>query len=123
MAGKPGDWLTLGLLGFLGGIVANIIVPVRRGALGFVGAACIGVFCGGVSGMASAEWGAGLGWQYVIAAVVGVLGDRILSAILSFRLQHTTNVNIHGGENQNSFGDSGNFHQGPNHERRNEQDL
>ena len=82
-------------------------MPVRRGALGFLAAAIVGVFCGGVAGItvSALEWHPAL--QYVITAGTGVLGDRVLSGIMSIRISQSkvTNVSITGGNNQNAFGD------------------
>lgn len=98
MAGKTEDWLVIGVIGFLGGLVANIVVPVRRGALGFASAAIVGVFCGGVSGIIAHAYDAPYGVQYGVAAMVGVLGDRILSFVMAYRVAHQ-NVYVQGGQN------------------------
>lgn len=97
MAGRTEDWLVIGVIGFLGGLVANIVVPIRRGALGFLSAAIVGVFCGGVSGIIAHAYDAPYGIQYGVAALVGVMGDRILSSIMVYRNEHQ--INIHGGQN------------------------
>lgn len=98
MAGKTEDWLVIGVIGFLGGVVANIVVPVRRGAIGFLGAAIVGVFTGGVSGIIAHAYEAPYGVQYGVAAAVGVLGDRILSWIMAYRVEHQQ-IHVHGGQN------------------------
>lgn len=103
MGNKTEDWLIIGVIGFLGGVVANIIVPVRRGAWGFLGAAVIGVFCGGVAGIIAHSYDAPYGVQWGLSALVGVLGDRLLSGILAYRKEHQ-NIYIQGGSNQNHFG-------------------
>ncbi len=100
MEHKPMDWLVLGLMGFTGGIVANIIVPVRRGIYGFMSAAIVGVFCGGVAGMIANAYDVHVGIQYFVTATVGVLGDRVLSLIMTLRRDGaSTNINISGGQN------------------------
>lgn len=97
-------WVLMGVLGFMGGIVSNILVPARRGLVGFIAAAFIGVFCGSVAGIISSTTTLHLGWQYAIAAFVGVFGDRILSGVMRDRMDRAndscnTTVNIHGGQN------------------------
>ncbi len=80
-----------------GGLVANMIDPSRRGAFGFLGAAFIGVFCGGAAGLCIMLFGAPP-YVYVMAsAVVGVFGDRVLTAVLVRRLQKQYyTINNHG---------------------------
>lgn len=101
-------WPTIGIIAFLGGIVSNIIMPKRRGAMGFISAAIVGIFSGGVAGVAANYFELHLGMQVLITAAFAVMGDRILTAILITRqekLQNITNVTIEGGNNQNQFGD------------------
>lgn len=98
------EWLMIAVFAFLGGIVSNIVVPSRRGAWGFLGAAIIGVFCGCAAGMAAQSFGADTGWQVIISASSGVLGDRILTAVFMMTHPNRFNVTIHGG--QNNVGDN-----------------
>jgi len=97
------DWFVIGVIAFLGGVVANVIVPARRGTLGFAGAALIGVFCGGVAGISANAFGVGQGWEYLIAGIAAVLGDRTLSGALVARDNRVTNVHtqVHGDLQQN----------------------
>jgi MFS family permease len=101
---KPAsDWAIITVIAFLGGVVANIIVPYRRGVWGFVGAALVGIFCGGVTGICAQAFGASEGWQWIFAAAAGVFGDRGLSAVLITRSQReektVINNTISGGLN------------------------
>lgn len=106
MSDRTDGWLLIGLIAFGGGVVNNIIIPARRGVWGFAAAALIGVFCGGVAGIVAN----GAGWpewsQWLIAAIVGVMGDRFLSSILRYRLDHQT-VNNYGPVGQQNLGQLG----------------
>lgn len=108
------DWLLIAIIAFLGGVVANIVAPTRRGVLGFVSAAVVGIFCGGVAGLAANSYGASPGAQYLLSAFCGVMGDRLLSALLE-RFKNTpsspTHVSVHGGINNiGQTGIQGNQH-------------
>lgn len=99
------DWLVIGVISFCAGIVANIIVPTRRGIFGFLSAAIVGVFCGGVAGMIAQAYDVHVGMQYAVCATVGVMGDRILSFIMKWRQETaSTTINVTGGKNTNHFG-------------------
>ena len=100
---KLEDWLTVGVIGFLAGIVTNLIVPARRGLWGFLAAAVIGLFCGGMSGIIAGAFEASYGIQYLLAAVFGLCGNQTLTALLN---RQATTVNIHGGNNQNFMGNN-----------------
>lgn len=109
MVNKTEDWLFVGIMAFVGGVVTNIIVPVRRGLWGFFQAAIIGVFCGFVAALLASEMGASVNVQRIVAGCVGVLGDRLLSWVLKSRLDHQ--VIVHGGVNQINQGQSVNGEQ------------
>lgn len=98
------EWLFITIFAFLGGIVANIVVPSRRGAWGFLGAAVIGVFCGCCAGLSAQAFGANAGWQFIISAMSAVIGDRVLTAVLMTFHGKNYNIAIHGG--QNNIGDN-----------------
>lgn len=99
------DWLVIAVIAFVGGLVANIVVPQRRGVWGFFGAATIGTFCGGVAGIMAISVEAHPVWQCFVASVAGVLGDRVLSGILQFKLSGNTTNNFNSTNQQNQFGD------------------
>ncbi len=95
------DYLVIGIIAFLGGVVANIVAPSRRGVAGFISAAIVGVFCGGVAGMAAHAYGASPGSTYLVCAACGVLGDRLLSALLERFSNRPAVVNHFNGDNAN----------------------
>jgi len=97
-------WFAVAIISFMAGVVANIVYPNRRGVLGFISAAVIGIFCGGVSGMSAHALELHNSWVYVISASVAVLGDRVLTFVLCRRERQTTNNYINGG--QNAFGNN-----------------
>lgn len=101
---KVEDWLTVGVIGFLAGIVTNLIVPSRRGLLGFLAAAVIGLFCGGMSGIIAGAFDASYGVQYLLAAIFGLCGNQTLTALLNRNAVNS--IHIHGGNNQNFLGDN-----------------
>lgn len=103
---RPEDWFTVGILGFLGGVVSNIIVPLRRGVLGFISAAMVGVFCGGVAGIVANSFEVHYGIQYGTAAMVGVMGDRILTALMQWRLTRGQTTIHNYGPTQQQFGNN-----------------
>ena len=97
------DWLTLGVIGFMGGIVSQIVFPTRRGASGFFASATVGVFCGGIAGMAAESFQAHVGTQYLIAAFSGLLGERALTKLfgdISSKYRTYNTFNIGGDQNQ-----------------------
>lgn len=96
------EWVVITVLAFMGGVVANIVAPSRRGMWGFAGAAIVGVFCGCAAGLSAHAFGAHEGAQYLIASGAGVFGDRVLSGILQSRKE--MNVNVSGG--LNNIGDN-----------------
>ena len=108
---KLEDWLTVGVIGFLAGIVTNLIVPARRGLLGFLAAAVIGLFCGGMSGIIAGAFDASYGVQYLLAAIFGLCGNQTLTALLNRQAAYNT-INITGGNNQNFLGDNAEGKQG-----------
>lgn len=77
------DWLIIGIIAFLGGIVSNLVVPARRGVLGFAAAGLVSIFTGFVAGVCANDWGASLSVQVLTAAVFGVLGNQILTYVLT----------------------------------------
>lgn len=93
------EWLAITIFAFLGGIVSNIIVPSRRGALGFVGAAVIGIFTGCSAGFSAYAFGAPLGVILIVSSAAGVCGDRFLTALLKSTTERAMTVNISGGLN------------------------
>lgn len=96
------NWLDLGIIAFLGGIVANIIVPSRRGLGGFMSAAIIGIFCGGVAGIIAAAFEVHYGVQCFITAAAGVSGDQMLQFVLTVKQRSTViNNTIYGSQQQN----------------------
>lgn len=107
------EWFIIGTIAFIGGVVANVIVPSRRGTLGFAGAALIGVFCGGVSGICANSFGAAPGLTYLIAAISAVLGDRVLSGVLAVRQMRTVHVHtqVNGSNQQNISQEGGDANQ------------
>jgi hypothetical protein len=101
------NWVLMGVLGFMGGIASNILVPARRGLLGFCAAAFLGVFCGSVAGIVASTTDVHVGWQFSLAAFVGVFGDRILSNIMRYRMDHATHqIHVHGGQTQINQGEN-----------------
>lgn len=99
MEHKTSDWLTLGLIAFIAGIVSNIIIPDRRGVLGFLSAAVVGVFCGGVAGITASAYEIHPGAQYMISAAMGLFGYKALKWIMRISSVTETIVNISGGQN------------------------
>ncbi|MCD0459130.1 phage holin family protein [Roseiconus lacunae] len=89
------DWLLITILAFTAGVVNNILVPARRGAWGFLAAAIVGMFCGCTFGFASHLFEAPMGLTIMITSVSGVLGDRVLMAILQSRMTQQ-NISING---------------------------
>jgi uncharacterized membrane protein YeaQ/YmgE (transglycosylase-associated protein family) len=107
MERNTSDWLILGLIAFTAGIVSNIIVPDRRGLAGFVAAAIVGVFTGGVAGITANAYDMHPGLQYIISAASGFIGYRVLAWVASVHTgRGDTTVNINGG--QNVIGDRNN---------------
>ena len=76
-------WVVIALIAFLAGIVANIVRPTRRGVLGFVASGTVSVFCGTVAAISTEL---DLSNRVVIAAVVGILSDKILDWVLNFEI-------------------------------------
>lgn len=99
------NWVLMGVLGFMGGIASNILVPARRGLLGFCAAAFLGVFCGSVAGIVASTTEVHVGWQFSLSAFVGVFGDRILSNIMRYRMDHDQ-IHVHGGQTQINQGEN-----------------
>ncbi len=99
------EFLIIGAVTFLAGIVANIIVPARRGLLGFLNSIIVSVFVGGIAGFCSSHWGADLPVTVLVSAFFGVMADRILTAIL-VRSTRIEAINIHGGTNQINQGEN-----------------
>lgn len=108
---KAESWLTIAVIAFFAGIVTNILVPARRGLWGFASSAIVSVFCGGVAGITAHAFNLPEGVQFLVAAGVGVFGDRFLVLLLSLRFGTNGSINIYGGNNQNAFGDDGGFEQ------------
>lgn len=100
------DWIILGLIAFTAGIVSNIIVPDRRGILGFLAAAIVGVFTGGVAGISANAYDIHPGAQYLISATAGFFGYKLLRWAMKWGAGAVTTVNISGG--QNVIGDRNN---------------
>lgn len=97
------DTLTSSVIGFMGGIVATIVKPTRRGAAGFFQSATVGVFCGTISAVTIAGFGFHRGAQYLSAALGGLFGDRVMTAISKFgeaAKSITNNFHIDGDQNQ-----------------------
>lgn len=110
MDDKFADWLFLGIIGFMGGIAANICVPSLRGAWGFAAAAFLGVFCGGVAGISAHAAEAHPAVQYLLAAIAGVIGYPLIALIRSLKFgAGTTTINneIHGGAVQQNIDQDG----------------
>ena len=77
------DTIFIITLAFLASIVRGIVSPDRRGVLGFVSAAIVGLFVGTSAGIISSEFGLATSWQYLIASVAAIAGDRLVFAILN----------------------------------------
>ena len=77
------DTILIIILAFLASIVRGIVSPDRRGVLGFVSAAIVGLFVGTSAGIISSEFGLATSWQYLTASVAAIAGDRIVFAILN----------------------------------------
>jgi hypothetical protein len=98
------SWLTIGVVAFFAGIVANICRPTRRGVVGFAAAGLISVFCGSIAALCSNYTGE---QQVVIAAVVGVFSDRVLTGLLNFRfMSQVTNIHVNQSGGQSSIGEN-----------------
>lgn len=78
------DNLIISLVAFLGGIVSNIVYPQRRGAAGFIAAAVVGVFGGGVAGASGYYAGFTMGPVILITAGSSVFCDRFLVAVFMY---------------------------------------
>lgn len=121
---RPDEWLISWMFGLLGGTVNNIIVPARRGILGFAAAAVVGGFCGGLAGTIAWSSGFAVGVQWAAAGLCGVCGDRILTWVLTGH-DGITNVNggrvtIHQGDRYNqNIHDQAQGNQGDNNENDN----
>lgn len=76
------SWLVITIVAFVGGIVANIVRPSRRGIVGFASAGLVAAFAGFTAGMLFGVFGYVTEVQIVVAAVVGILGDRIITWLL-----------------------------------------
>ena len=102
------NWIFIGIVAFIAGIVSNIVKPKRRGLLGFAAAGIIGIFCGGIAGVCSVSFGITVEGQIFIAAIVGISSDRLLTFLLCDRI---TNNQYNSGNatgvqgNQNSIED------------------
>ena len=77
------DTILIITLAFLASVVRGIVSPDRRGVLGFVSAAIVGLFVGTSAGIISSEFGLASSWQYLIASVTAIAGDRLIFAILN----------------------------------------
>ena len=77
------DYAMISAIAFAMGLVRAVVVPERRGAIGFVSAATVGLFCGLVAGVISREFGAATAWQYLFAAGFGIIGDRVVFWLLT----------------------------------------
>jgi uncharacterized membrane protein YeaQ/YmgE (transglycosylase-associated protein family) len=98
---QNGNWLAVAVVAFLGGIVSNLVRPERTGIIGFFVSGLIAAFCGFIAANTS-QLEPDL--QVGLAAVVGVMADRLLTfALIEFWNRKTTTVNNQyiGGE-QNS---------------------
>ncbi|MDM4015822.1 hypothetical protein [Roseiconus lacunae] len=110
------DWLLITILAFTAGVVNNILVPARRGAWGFLAAAIVGMFCGCTFGFASHLFEAPMGLTIMITSASGVLGDRVLMAILQSRLpQQNFHINGDGWNINTADGTQHNNHQTGDH--------
>lgn len=104
---KSADWLIVGAIAFLGGVVSNIVYPSRRGPLGFVSAAVVGFFGGSVVGWSGSEYGLSLGSLIIITAISSVVADRVFYSVfawLNTRAQPNTvhyNTTVYGSQQQN----------------------
>lgn len=77
------DTILIIVLAFLASVVRGIVSPDRRGVLGFVSAAIVGLFVGTSAGIISSEFGLATSWQYLIASIAAIAGDRLVFAILN----------------------------------------
>ena len=77
------DTVLIIVLAFLASIVRSIVSPERRGVLGFVSAAIVGLFVGTSAGIISSEFGLATSWQFLIASIGAITGDRLVFAILN----------------------------------------
>jgi len=84
-------WIVICIVAFIGGIVSNIIVPKRRGLLGFAAAGVVSIFCGGVAGICSSVFGIQTEGQIFVAAIIGVMSDRILTIAMTDRITNVQN--------------------------------
>jgi uncharacterized membrane protein YeaQ/YmgE (transglycosylase-associated protein family) len=98
-------WLVVALFAFLGGVVANICRPTRRGLIGFIASGVIGIFCGTTVALSSnleAEQ------QIALAAFVAVFSDKILTWSLNLDFldkQKNTWNTFNSTSQQNQIGD------------------
>lgn len=81
------DTVTIIILAFCGSVARGIISPDRRGVLGFVSAALVGLLVGSSAGLISSEFEISTAWQYVIASVFAIAGDRFVFAVLAAATQ------------------------------------
>lgn len=98
------SWLTIGIVAFFAGIIANICRPTRRGIIGFAASGIISVFCGSIAALCSNY---NVEQQVVVAAVVGVFSDRVLTTMLNFTLiSQVTNIHVKQFGGQSSIGEN-----------------
>lgn len=92
------DWVVIGVIAFVGGLVRNIIVPSRRGIFGYAGAALIGVFCGCTLGFSAhaAEWPRYAQW--LLTGAVAFLGDQLLAALSRWKFHEAHTPKVHYGD-------------------------
>ena len=77
------DTILIVVLAFLASIVRGIVSSDRRGVLGFVSAAVVGLLVGTSAGVISSEFGLATSWQYLLASIAAIAGDRLVFAILN----------------------------------------
>lgn len=82
MPNRLSEWIFLWVIGFAAGVVTNIVVPARRGLVGFAAAAVVGTVCGGIAGLTAEAFEAPRGVQYLLAFFTGVTGDRLISWLI-----------------------------------------
>lgn len=98
------SWMLIMVVAFIGGIVANIVRPTRRGVIGFAASGLVSVFCGTVAAVCSKL---DIEQQILVAAIVGVMSDKLLTWGLNFEFtQKVINNNFNAKNQQNQIGEN-----------------
>lgn len=107
MSDDRSNWLGLGIIAFFGAVVANIVIPERRGLYGLFSATVVGVACGLTAGIAASAYEVHPGTQLIITFAMGMLSYRFLNSLFQPKRSNTNVTNNNYGHQQQNIGQDG----------------